>query len=89
MSSLPPKNMVEPLALQDLLQHKMSELEDSFAVWLRLEGLPCPAREYRFASLRRWRFDFAWIAEKVAVEIDGGLWLGGATSNGRRLPERL
>lgn len=29
------------------------------------------AREYRFHPVRRWRFDFAWPAEKLAVEIEG------------------
>ena len=35
--------------------------------------------EYRFADPRRWRFDFAWPAARVAVEFDGGQWvlLGG------------
>lgn len=34
-------------------------------------------REYRFAPPRRWRFDFAWPLERVAVEIEGGIWTGG------------
>lgn len=34
-------------------------------------------REYRFAPPRRWRFDFAWPLERVAVEIEGGVWTGG------------
>jgi len=29
------------------------------------------------AGLRDWRFDFAWPSEKVAVEIDGGVWSRG------------
>jgi very-short-patch-repair endonuclease len=32
---------------------------------------PRPEREYRFHPTRRWRFDFAWPAEKLAVEIEG------------------
>lgn len=28
-------------------------------------------REYRFHPTRRWRFDFAWPSQKLAVEIDG------------------
>ena len=31
-------------------------------------------REHRFAPPRRFRFDFAFPALKLAVEIDGGLW---------------
>ena len=37
-------------------------------------GLPLPVREYRFAPPRRWRFDFAWLKQRVAVEIEGGTW---------------
>jgi len=37
-------------------------------------GLPLPAPEYRFHATRRWRFDFAWIEERVALEIDGGTY---------------
>lgn len=37
---------------------------------------PLPTLEHRFCE-RRWRFDLAFIAQKVAVEIDGGTWTGG------------
>jgi len=35
--------------------------------------------EHRFHPVRRWRFDFAWVGPKVAVEVDGGQFkaLGG------------
>lgn len=33
-------------------------------------------REYKFDPVRKWRFDFAFVKEKVAVEIDGGVFLG-------------
>ena len=31
--------------------------------------------EYRFAPPRDWKFDFALVEAKVAVEIDGGNWM--------------
>lgn len=42
-------------------------------------GLPLPVKEYYFAKPRKWRFDFAFPEHnpKVAVEIDGGLWIYG------------
>ena len=40
-------------------------------------GLSAPEREYRFDPERRWRFDYAWPSLKVAVEIEGGIWIRG------------
>lgn len=51
----------------------------------RSHGLPLPDPEYRFAPPRRWRFDFAWIAQKVALEVQGGLFIQGRHSRGGAL----
>lgn len=45
-------------------------------------GLPMPEREYRFHPVRRWRFDYCWPDERLAVEIEGGTWQGGRHSRG-------
>jgi hypothetical protein len=34
-------------------------------------GLPAPQAEYRFHSVRKWRFDRAWPEIRLALEIDG------------------
>lgn len=34
-------------------------------------------KEYRFHPTRKWRFDYAIPALKIAVECDGGVWTGG------------
>lgn len=39
-------------------------------------GIP-PYREFRFHPTRRWRFDFAYPDIKLAIEIEGGTWIGG------------
>lgn len=46
---------------------------------IRALRLPEPTREYEFARPdRRWRFDFAWVAQRVGAEVDGGIHrLGG------------
>ena len=41
-----------------------------------------PAREHRFHAERKWRFDFAWVAERVAVECEGAIWAGGRHTRG-------
>lgn len=51
-----------------------SVLEDGFLKQVRDAGLPEPTREFRFHPVRRWRADFAWEAQKVLVEIQGGLY---------------
>ena len=41
--------------------------------------------EYKFSKDRKFRFDWAWPEIKLAVEIEGGIWLGknGAHSSGK------
>ena len=48
----------------------------------RAAMIPAPIREYRFAAPRRWRFDIAWPEKKVAIEIEGGVFIGGAHVRG-------
>lgn len=52
---------------------KLSVAEERFALaWaLNVTGLAAPLREHRFHDEREWRFDFAWPACKVALEIEG------------------
>lgn len=35
---------------------------------------PQPEIEKEFHQLRKWRFDCAWVDQKIAVEIEGGIW---------------
>lgn len=39
-------------------------------------------REHAFAKPRRWRFDFAWPAQRVALEVEGATWSGGRHTRG-------
>lgn len=55
----------------------VSDPEEALATQLDWAGLPKPVREYVFAPPRRWRFDFAWPDRRVAVEVEGGSYVGG------------
>ena len=56
---------------------RSSQLEEQFAMYVRLWELPTPVPEHKFHPKRRWRFDFAWPEHMVAVEIEGGVWNNG------------
>lgn len=49
--------------------------------WLLEHELP-PVEEYPFHPSRRWRFDFAWPEEKLALEVEGGSWTSGRHNRG-------
>ena len=56
----------------------------SFDRLCELSGLPKPVAEFRFASHRNWRFDWAWpMAESgIALEVEGGIFVQGRHSRG-------
>jgi very-short-patch-repair endonuclease len=58
----------------------VSAAEEDFAWQLRCYGI-AHEREYRFCD-RRWRFDFAMPERKVAVEIEGGVFVQGRHTRG-------
>ena len=39
-------------------------------------------QEHRFDPIRRWRFDFAWPARMLALEVEGGTYSGGRHTTG-------
>lgn len=50
---------------------------DVFAFLLHQRlGVEC-VREYRFHPTRQWRFDYAIPDHRIAIEIDGGIWING------------
>lgn len=39
--------------------------------------------EHRFHPTRRWRFDYAILEYKIAIEKDGGVWMKGGGAHSR------
>lgn len=58
----------------------LSRGEEAFMLHCTVEGLE-PQREFRFCE-RMWRFDFAWPAQKLALEVEGGIWTSGRHTRG-------
>lgn len=54
-----------------------SDIEAKLFSQIKSSGLPIPEREFKFHPVRRFRFDFAWVNQRVAAEVEGGTWSGG------------
>ncbi len=56
------------------------------AYW-RAAGIPEPITEYKFAIMlgRKWRMDYAWPERKLALEVQGGIFIQGRHSRGAAL----
>lgn len=60
---------------------RLNEQELRFYVRIADLGLH-PEIEFRFHHARKWRFDIALVDKMIAVEIEGGSWIGGRHSRG-------
>jgi len=56
-----------------------------FPALCRAHALPEPVAEYRFAPPRRWRFDWCWVDQKLALEVQGGIFTRGRHTRGPAL----
>ena len=62
---------------------KKRKLHDAMMQQIKGSGLPMPVAEYQPISTRRWRIDLAWISDRVALELHGGIWNQGEHVRGR------
>lgn len=69
-------------ASESMPKKPKSSLETLFLFQLESRGLFGAVAEYRFAAPRNWRFDFAFPALHLAIEIEGAAHAGGRHTTG-------
>ena len=52
-------------------------LRDVFTIICKTDLHIEVVKEHQFHPKRRWRFDYAIIEHKIAIEVEGGVWTGG------------
>lgn len=50
--------------------------------YYRTMRVPDPTYEYRFDPVRKWRFDLCWPEQKLALEVQGGIFAKGRHNRG-------
>ncbi len=58
-------------------KRKKSKPEAEFDALLKKHGYRDYEVEGRFHESRKWRVDFIWPLARVAIEIEGGVWMRG------------
>lgn len=52
-----------------------------FRAWCRANGLPRPDAEVTIIPGRRFRYDFAWPAFRIVLEVQGGVYMRGKSGH--------
>lgn len=56
---------------------KKTQLTDLFTTMCKNDLNVIVTKEYVFHPSRKWRFDYAIIENKIALEVEGGTWIQG------------
>ena len=59
-----------------------NESEILFKTFCKAFNMPEPIMEHRFLLSRRFRFDYAFMEYRIAVEVEGGVWIQGRHTRG-------
>lgn len=70
-------SLIQIAPLRNPLPRGKSHLEEDLVMQIRFEDLPAPQREHRFHPTRLWRFDFSWPDRRIAIELEGGIFVTG------------
>lgn len=65
------------------LEERLPEGQRALLTYVRWFHLPEPISELVFDGVRDWRFDAAYPEQRVAVEVDGGVFNGGRHVRGK------
>ena len=63
--------------LKEKRQADGEKLTSQFRMVWKVIGGPKLVEEHYFNPARKWRFDFAHLESRVAIELEGGIWSGG------------
>ena len=61
---------------------KRTEVEDRLEAQLIEAGLVGFEREYQAIEGRRFKWDFAFVKDRLLIEVQGGVWIMGGHSTG-------
>jgi len=73
----------ERIAAYRRLGEELRRAYDPVVLWCRASRVPEPELEFVFAWPRKWRFDYAFVPAKLALEIEGGAFIVGRHTRGR------
>lgn len=68
--------------MKTIRQIKANNIRDNFFKILQSHKIEIPEHEFKFHAKRRWRFDYCWVSKKIALEVEGGIWINGRHNRG-------